>query len=334
MGEGVKDFAPAHPFSGSPTAPVKTPKKRIPTAQTEDTSSDKEEPPPIATVLDFDEGRSSPGPRPASLGPVSAGEFAVISQLLGKIEELEKANRVMVAASWERDERLRKATVDANAIRQAYENLEDEADDEDEAAASMRSMVFKRAAVLRSSSSSGSLRRFERERGHSAPLLRGKGKEKERLNILGTPKSGRTRRALSRSLFEPPRIRDEGEGEQADSESTDDVRKFNRRSHSRSRSGDKTPQLRFVVPSIDDPSTSEVSIAEDGYQKRFTKIPPSPMMNKLRLASPRDALDLDLTSNRPGLLLPASSSPPDSSSVPPSLQSTLSRRSLGVVYRV
>jgi hypothetical protein len=336
-GEGVKDYAPAHPFSGSPIAAVKTPKRRIPTTQTEGNSSDKEETPLIArpTVLDFDDGLSSPDPRQASLGPVSAGEFAVISQLLAKIEELETANREMVAASRERDERLRKVTEEANAIRQAYENLEDEADDEDEAAASMRSMVFKRAAALRNSSSSGSLgRRLRRERGQSAPSLRGKGKEKERLSILGTPKSGKTRRALSRSLFEPPSTRDEGE--QADSESADDVNKSRRRPHSRSGSGDKTPQLRFVAPSVDDLS-SEFSIAEDGYQRRFTKMPPSPMMNKLRLASPRDALDLDLTCNKPGLSPPSrmegfafqtSSSPPDSSSVPRSLQSTLSRRSL------
>ena len=87
-------------------------------------------------------------------------------------------------------------------IRQAYENLEGKADDEDEAAASMRSMVPRRAASLRSSSSPGSLGwRFERERGHSALLLRGKGKEKKRLNILGTPKPAKTRRAFGGSLF-------------------------------------------------------------------------------------------------------------------------------------
>ena len=337
-GEGVKDYAPAHPFSGSPTAPVKTPKKRIPTAHTEGISSDKEDTYPVVkpVPLDFDQGLSSPDPRPISLGPVSAGEFAVISQLLAKIEELETANREMGAASRDRDERLRKVTEEANAIRKAYENLEDEADDEDEAAASVRSMVFKRAAALRNSSSSGSLgRRIGRERVQPNSPLRGKGKEKERLSILGTPKSGKTRRALSRSLFEPPGIRDEGE--QADSESPDDVRKFRRRSHSRSGSGDRTPQLRFITPSMDDISGSDFSIVEDGYQKRFTKIPPSPTMkNKLRLASPHDALDLDLTCNKPGpsplsrmeaFTFPATSSPPDSSSALRSLQSTLSHRS-------
>ena len=333
-GEGVKDYAPAHPFGGSP---LKTPKRRIPSAQSEGISSDREETPRIGqpTVLDFDEGLSSPDPRHASLGPVSAGEFAVISQLLGKIEELEQANREMVAATRDRDSRLRKVTEEANAIRQAYENLEDEADDEDEAAASVRSMVFKRAAALRNTSSSGSLgRRFRRERGQSAPSLRGKGKEKERLSILGTPKSGKTRRALSRSLFEPPSTRDEGE--QADSESADDVNKTRRRPHSGNGSGDKTPQLRFVALSVDDLS-SEFSIAEDGYQRRFTKMPPSPMMNKLRLASPRDALDLDLTCNKPGLspsprmeefTFRVSSPAPESSPVSRSLQSTVSRRSL------
>ena len=338
-GEGVQDYAPAHPFSGSPTAAVKTPTKRIHTAQTADFPNDKEDTSPVVkpVPLDFDQGLSSPDPRPTSLGPVSAGEFAVISQLLAKIEELETANREIVTASRDRDERLRKVTEEANVIRKAYDNLEDEADDEEEAAASVRSMVFKRAAALRNSSSSGSLgRRFGRERGQSAPPLRGKGKEKERLSILGTPKSGKTRRALSRSLFEPPGIRDEGE--QADSESPDDVKKFRHRSHSRSGSGDRTPQLRFITPSMDDISASDFSIAEDGYQKRFTKIPPSPtMINKLRLASPRDALDLDLTCNKPGasplprmegFAFPATSSPPDSYSVPRSLQSTLSRRSL------
>ena len=336
-GEGVKDYAPAHPFSGSPIPAIKTPKRRIPTTQTEGGSSDKEETPLITSraVLDFEDGLSSPGPRPTSLGPVSAGEFAVISQLLAKIEELEKANREMVAASRDRDERLRKVTEEANVIRQAYENLEeDEADDEDEAAAAMRSMVFKRAAALRSSGSSGSLgRRLRRDRGQSTPSLRGKGKEQERLSILGTPKSGKTRRALSRSLFEPPSTRDEGE--QADSEDADDVNTSRRRPHSRSGSGDKTPQLRFVTTSVDDLS-SEFSIAEDGYQRRFTKMPPSPMMNKLRLASPRDALDLDLTFNNSGLsplsmegfTFHTSSPPPNSSSVPRSLQSTVSRRSL------
>ena len=334
-GEGVRDYAPAHPFSGGPIPAIMTPKKRTPTAQTE---GDIEETPLLAPAanLDFEDGLSSPDPRRASLGPVSAGEFAVISQLLGKIEELEKANREMVAASQKRDERLRKVTEEANVIRQVYENLEeDEADDEDEAAASMRSMVFKRAAALRNSSSSGSLgRRLRRERGQSAPSPRGKGKEKERLSILGTPKSGRTRRALSRSLFEPPGTRDEGE--QADSESADDVNTSRRRPHSRSGSGDKTPQLRFVTTSVDDLS-SEFSIAEDGYQRRFTKMPPSPMMNKLRLPSPRDALDLDLTFDKPGLSPPprldgfafhTSSPPPDSFSAPRSLQSTVSRRSL------
>ena len=332
-GEGVKDYAPAHPFSGSP---IKTPKRRALTTQAEGTSSDKEETPLIAPpTLTFDDGLSSPDPRQASLGPVSPGEFAIISQLLAKIEELETANREMVAATRERDERLRKVTEEASVIRQAYENLEDEADDEDEAAASMRSMVFKRATALRNSSSSGSLgRRLRRERGQSAPSLRGKGKEKEKLSMLGTPKSGHTRRALSRSLFEPPSPRDEGE--QADSESADDVGNFRRRPHSGSGSGDKTPQLRFVVPPIDDLS-SEFSITEDGYQRRFTKMPPSPMMNKLRLASPRDALDLELTSNKPGLSPPSrmegftfhpASPPPDRSSVPRSLQSTISRRSL------
>ena len=335
-GEGVKDYAPAHPFGGSPIPAIKTPRRRIPTTQTEGISSDKEEIPLFAStaVLDFEDGLSPPDPRRASLGPVSAGEFAVISQLLAKIEELEKANREMVAASQKRDERLRKVTEEANVIRQAYENLEeDEADDEDEAAAAMRSMVFKRAAALRSSSSLGSPgRRPRRERGQSAPSLRGKGKEKERLSILGTPKSGRTRRALSRSLFESPGTRDEGE--QADSESADDVSR--RRPHSRSGSGDKTPQLRFVTTSVDDFS-SEFSIAEDGYQRRFTKMPPSPMMNKLRLPSPRDTLDLDLTFDKPGLSPPprmegftfhTSSPPPDSFSAPRSLQSTVSRRSL------
>jgi len=332
-GDGVRDYAPAHPFSGSP---IKTPKKRTSAAQTEDISSDKGEAPPMTKSTAIDSDQTSPDLRPTSLGPVSAGEFAVISQLLGKIEELETANREMVAASRDRDERLRKVTEEANAIQLAYENLEDEADDEDEAAAAMRSMVFKRAAVLRNSSSSGSLgRRFGRERGQSAPLLRGKGKEKERLNILGTPKSGKARRALSRSLFEPPDIRDEGE--QADSESPDDVKKFRRRSHSRSGSGDRTPQLRFITPSMDDISTSEFSIVEDGYQKRFTKIPPSPMKHKLRLASPRDALELDLTSDKPGpsplsvleaFNFPTSSPPLDISTVPCSLQSTASRRSL------
>lgn len=331
-GEGVKDYAPAHPFSGSPIAALKTPKRRIPTNQTEGI----EETPLIVLPIapDFDDGLSSPDPRHASLGPVSPGEFAVISQLLAKIDELETANREIVAASRERDERLRKVTEEANVIRQAYENLEDEADDEDEAAASVRSMVFKRAAALRNSSSSGSLgRRLRRERGQSTPSPRGKGKEKERLSLLGTPKSGNARRALSRSLFESPSTRDEGE--QADSEFVDDMSKY-RRSHSRSGSGDKTPQLRFIVPSADDLS-SELSIAEDGYQRRFTKMPPSPIMNKLRLASPRDALDLDLTCNKPGLSPPsrmeafpfhASSPPPDSSSIPRSLQSTISRRSL------
>jgi hypothetical protein len=335
-GGGVKDYAPAHPFSGSPSALKKTPKKHVPTVLTEDASSDKDRN-RKPTPLDFYDGLSSPEARPTSLGPVSAGEFAIISQLLAKIDELENANREMVADSRERDERLRKATEEANAIRQAYENLEDEADDEEEAAASLRSMVFKRAAALKNSSSSGSLgRRYGRERGHSAPPLRGKGKEKERLNILGTPKSGKTRRALSRSLFEPPGARDEGD--QADSESADDVKKFHRRSHSRSGSGDKTPQLRFVTPPIEDLSTSEISIVEDGYQKRFTRIPPSPLMkNKLRLAAPHNTLDLALTGNKPGpsplsrmeaFAFPSSSSPPDSSSVPRSLQSTLSRRSL------
>ena len=331
-GEGVKDYAPAHPFSGSPIAALKTPKRRIPTNQTEGIEETPLIVPQIA--LDFDDGLSSPDPRHAPLGPVSPGEFAVISQLLAKIEELETANREIVAASRERDERMRKVTEEANVIRQAYENLEDEADDEDEVAASVRSMVFKRAAALRNSSSSGSLgRRLRRERGQSTPSPRGKGKEKERLSLLGTPKSGNARRALSRSLFESPSTRDDGE--QADSEFVDDVSK-SRRPHSRSGSGDKTPQLRFIVPSADDLS-SELSIAEDGYQRRFTKMPPSPIMNKLRLASPRDALDLDLTCNKPGLSpltrmegfpFHASSPPPDSSSIPRSLQSTISRRSL------
>ena len=340
-GEGVKDYAPAHPFRGSPTTPVKTPKKRIPTAQREGISTDKADTSPVVKpiTLDFDRGLSSPDARPTSLGPVSAGEFAVISQLLAKIEELETANQEMVTASRDRDERLRKVTEEANAIQQVYENLEDEADDEDEAAASVRSMVFKRAAALRNSSSSGSLgRRFGRERGQSAPPLRGKGKEKGRLSILGTPKSGRTRRALSRSLFEPPGNRDEGE--QADSESPDDAKKFRRRSHSRSGSGsgDRTPQLRIITPSLDDISASDLSIVEDGYQKRFTKIPPSPTMkNKLRLASPHDSPDLDLSCNKPGpsplsrmeaFAFPAASSPPGSSSALRSLQSTLSHRSL------
>ena len=114
-----------------------------PTTQTtEGVSSDKEETPSSASraVLDFKDGLSSPDPHPASLGPISAGEFAGIAQPLTKIEEFEKANREMVAASRERDERLNKVTKEANVI---YENVKDETDDEDEAAALMRGMVFK-----------------------------------------------------------------------------------------------------------------------------------------------------------------------------------------------
>ena len=97
---------------------MKTPKRRIPTTQTDGVSSDKEETPRIASrvVLDFEDGLSSPGPRPASLGPISAGKFAVIAQPLAKMEEFEKDNREMVAASRERDEHLRKVTKEANVI--------------------------------------------------------------------------------------------------------------------------------------------------------------------------------------------------------------------------
>jgi hypothetical protein len=95
------------------------------------------------------------------------------------------------------------------------------------------------------------------------------------LNILDTLNRAKLVERSADRCFELSRIRDEGEGEQADSESVDDVKKFSPRSHSRTGSGDKTPLIvRFVAPPVDNLSTSEVSIAEDGYQKSFTKIPP------------------------------------------------------------
>ncbi|KAG8933668.1 hypothetical protein FRC01_007808 [Tulasnella sp. 417] len=77
------------------------------------------EPPPL--------GESPPGSAIGTLREtITAGETAIVVQLLEKIEELENANREFIRQRAETEAKIQFATEQVNSMRQAYQDAEDE----------------------------------------------------------------------------------------------------------------------------------------------------------------------------------------------------------------